>query len=426
MAEVADTAAPVTDSGPVALATGVSGREAAGGRFKVLLVHNFYRLPGGEDQCFAADRDMLESRGHEVSSYTLRNDAISSLGYVSSAARTIWNRAAHREVGAMVRSRRPDIVHFTNTFPLVSPAAYYAARAEGAAVVQTLHNFRLGCPSAILFRDGAPCEDCLGQAFAWQGVAHGCYRGSRLGTAVVAAMLAIHRLAGTWNRQVDAYIALTGFARGKYVQAGLDPELLHVSPNYLPSDLRPGSGRGRYVLFAGRLTPEKGVNWLLDAWSRMGPDARLVVVGDGPLKERMREAADRDRRIEWLGWKPHGEVLGLIREAACLVLPSLWYEGFNRVILEAFAQGTPVVASNLGSMGAIVEQCRTGLLVRPGDAEDLAVKLGTILADPVALNAMRTAAREEFERRYTEEVCYGRLMRIYDTARRRYEARIAS
>ena len=191
---------------------------------KILVVHNYYKQPGGEDQCVAAEVALLKAHGHEVIPYSVRNDSIDTLGRLTVASRTIWSRSAYREVRQLIRTHRPQIAHFNNTFPLISPAAYYAARAEGVRVVQTLHNFRLLCPNALFFRNGRVCEDCLGRSFPWPGIAHKCYRGSRMASAAAAAMVAVHRVLGTWREAVDVYVALTEFSRQKFIAGGLPPQ----------------------------------------------------------------------------------------------------------------------------------------------------------------------------------------------------------
>lgn len=386
---------------------------------RILLIHNYYQQAGGEDECFAADRILLEERGHEVHQYIRDNAEVKRIGRVAAALQSVWSAQSYREIRALVRRLRPSVVHFTNTFPLISPAAYHAARSSGAAVVQTLHNYRLICPGALLYRDGAVCEQCLDHRLPWPAVVHRCYRGSRAGSATVAAMLVTHRLAGTWKTQVDAYVALTAFAKDRFVRAGFDPATLHVCPNYLAATPPVGDGRPGFVLFAGRLAPEKGIAVLLEAWQRMPGAARLVIAGDGPEAASVRAAAARDGRIDWLGRRTPEEVLDLAGQAACLVLPSLWYEGFSRVILEAYARGTPVVASDMGGMSSIVQHERTGLRFRPGDAADLARALSTLLNDE-SLNArMRAGSRQEFEERYTAAAGYRGLIRVYTAARRR-------
>jgi glycosyltransferase involved in cell wall biosynthesis len=315
----------------------------------------------------------------------------------------------------MLHGSGVEVAHFHNTWPVISPAGYYAARAQGVAVVQTLHNYRLVCPAATLYRDGAVCEDCLGRA-PWSGILHACYRGSRAATSVLASMVVAHRALGTWRRAVDVYVALTGFARDKLAEGGLPAERLVVKPNFVHPDPGAGPGDGGFALFAGRLTAEKGVDLLLAAWRRSRPALRLRIVGDGPLAPAVDEQIAALPDVERSGWLPRSEVLEMMRRAAFAIVPSGWYEGFPMTIAEAFACATPVLASNLGSLGTIVDDGRTGRLFRPGDAVDLAEKLSWLASRPEELARMRIEARGEYERHYDADAGYARLMEVYGLA----------
>lgn len=380
----------------------------------ILMAHTCYQQPGGEEQVFAAEAALLEAHARRVVRHTLHNDRAGTMSVPALAVATLWNRAAARDLRRACRETGATIAHFHNTFPLMSPAVWYAARAEGAAIVQTIHNYRLLCPSATLYRDGAVCEDCLGKRVAWPGVAHGCYRGSRAATAVVAALLGTHRALGTWRDLPDVYIALTHFARAKLIEGGLPAERIVVKPNFVAPDPGPGDGSGGYVLFAGRLSAEKGIVPLLEAWTRFDPGVPLRIVGDGPLAATVAAAAEHHPVIQWLGRRPHAEVGVLMGGAVAVIVPSLWYESCPMVVLEAFAKGTPVIASNLGALAELVDHGRTGRLFRPGAAADLAVQVAKLCAEAPAL---RAAARAEFEAKYTAGRNYALLSAIYDRAR---------
>jgi glycosyltransferase involved in cell wall biosynthesis len=388
----------------------------------VIVVHNFYQQPGGEDQVFADETALLESRGHRVIRYTVHNDAINQTHALTIAGRSIWNRAAHAELLNLVINERANIVHFHNTFPMLSPAVYDAARSGGAAVVQTLHNYRLMCPSAIFFRDGHVCEDCQGRSVPWPGVLHKCYRDSYAASAVSATMLAFHRARGTYRHDVDAYIALTEFARGKFVDAGLPVEKIIVKPNFVWPDPGVAGGGGGYVLFVGRLSESKGLGTLLSAWKKLSAAIPLKIMGDGELAPAVRDAAAGDSRIEWLGRRPLDEVYHRMGEAEALVFPSLWYEGLPKTIIESFAKGTPVIASRLGSMAELIADGRTGVHFTAGDSDDLAAAVGRLLADANRLQSMRLEARLEFEARYTADQNARMLSAVYDRALRRRES----
>jgi glycosyltransferase involved in cell wall biosynthesis len=383
---------------------------------KILAVHNRYQRPGGEDQVFVDETALLETRNHRVLRYEVHNDQVKHVNRLTLAKDTVWNTSAYRELRALIRRERPDVVHFHNTLPLVSPAGYYAAKAEGAPVIQTLHNYRLLCPVALFFRDGRVCEDCMGKAVPWPGVVHRCYRGSRAASGVIATMLTVHRALRTWTEMVDVYVALTEFARNKFVEGGLPAGKIVVKPNFVAPDPGRGQGGGGYALFVGRLAPEKGTGTMLAAWDRLGTRIPLKIVGDGPLKDQVVEAAARRSNVEWLGHKPVADVHALMRKADMLVFPSQWYETFGRVAAEAFAAGTPVIAANIGAVAELVEHGRTGFKFRPGDPEDLVTQVEWALSHSAELRRMREEVRAEFEAKYTAERNYRALMEIYQAA----------
>lgn len=385
----------------------------------VLLVHNFYQQPGGEDQVFADEGKLLEQYGHTVGRWTVDNDDITQMGRVELARKTIWNTAAQGILKEKIGEIRADVVHFHNTFPLISPAAYSAAHEAGAAVVQTLHNYRLMCPAATFCRDGKVCEKCHNRAFAWPSILHKCYRGNRAATAVAAAMLYYHKRRGTYRQDVDAYIALTAFAARKFVEGGLPEDKIVVKSNFVSPDPGIGEGAGDFALFVGRLTEEKGVKSMLAAWKAVPGSRRLSlkIIGDGPLRDEVESSVRENDRIEYLGRQRPEEVYRVMGMARVLIFPSQWYEGQPRTIIEALAKGTPVIASRLGSMPELIEDGRTGLLFEPGDPADLARKVerfGALEASEVS--RMRQAARAEFQAKYTAERNYSQLMMCYERA----------
>lgn len=387
---------------------------------RILVAHNKYLQFGGEDQVFLEETDLLQSRGHEVIRYLTSNERIADMRRAELARDAIWSSATWHDMRKTLRRERPDVLHFHNTFPLLSPSAYYAAEAEGVPVVQTLHNYRLLCPNGLFFRDGRPCEDCLGKSVPWPSVLHACYRNDRPATGVTAAMLSVHRALGTWSGKVDSYIALTDFARDKLIKGGLPADKVTVKPNFVHPDPGAGDGSGGYALFAGRLSLEKGISTLLEAWERLGErTVPLKVVGDGPLAGRVARAAKQNPRVEWLGYRPAEEVRALMKDAVALVFPSEWYETFGRVAVESFACGTPVVAADIGAIAELVEHGRTGLRFRPGDAEDLASRVAWLLERPEERARMRREARAEFEAHYTAENNYRMLMEIYESVTER-------
>jgi glycosyltransferase involved in cell wall biosynthesis len=388
----------------------------------ILVAHNRYRRSGGEDLVFASEGLLLEQAGHRVIRREDDNSRIEAWG-VKAAVEAVWSSKSARAFTDLIQLHNPDVAHFHNTFPLISPAAYYAAQKEGTAVVQTLHNFRLLCPGATLFREGRPCEECIQKKSLRPAIAHACYRGSRPATAAVATMLTVHRAVGTWRRKVDLYIALSEFARRKFIEGGLPASRIVVKPNFVSPDPGIGTGSGKYALFVGRLSAEKGIAVLASAWNELS-HIPLLIAGDGPLA-----GMKWPWGATWIGRQPRERILALMREARVLIFPSECYEGAPMTILEAFACGLPVIASNLGSMAEMVTDQRTGLLFTPGDAADLARKVRWAFEHREAMQNMRVAARHEFEGKYTAEINYKMLIGIYEDAieraRKRHNAQSA-
>jgi glycosyltransferase involved in cell wall biosynthesis len=381
---------------------------------RILFAHNRYQNLGGEDLAAKVEMELVESHGHAVDLFEVDNAEI--VGIVRSAKTalgTIYSRASKRKFAAKIQTFKPSVVHVFNFFPLLSPSIHYACWEAGVPVVQKVSNFRLICPSALFLREGRVCEDCVGKIVPWPGILHACYRDSWMGSTVVATMLATHRLLGTWEKVVDAYISRTNFSRDKLIEGGFPAEKIAVIPSFAPNPGDTRGDNGRFALFAGRLSPEKGIATLLSAWSRLDDSPILLkVAGDGPLRKEVARLAD-GRRLQYLGPLSRGEIHALLREAAFLVFPSVCYENFPLSIVDAFACGVPVLASRLGAMEEIIEDRRTGLLFRPGDAEDLASKVEWAWRHPEELARMRPQARAEYLARYTPAQNYKMLIELY-------------
>jgi glycosyltransferase involved in cell wall biosynthesis len=378
---------------------------------RVLIAHNAYRQRGGEDEVVEAEAALLTAHGHEVHRYQRHNDELAAQPGALVALAALWSRRTVRELDALLARLRPDIVHVHNFFPLISPSLYVTAARHGVPVVQTLHNFRLLCPQASLVRDGADCRDCVGR-LPWRAVARRCYRGSAPQSAVLAALLTVHRAAGTFRHGVARYIALSRFCKDELARGGLPAERIAIKPNFvaLPP---PPSGPRAGALFVGRLADDKGVAVLAEAATLA--QVTIDVIGDGPA----RALVERTPRLRALGTRPPAEVYAAMRSAACLVVPSLAAEAFPRVVVESFACGLPVLASDRGSLPELVAHGRTGLVHDAGDARVLAAQLAWAATHAPALRVLGESARAEYEARYTPALNLRRLVAIYDEARAR-------
>ncbi len=383
----------------------------------VLCVHNRYIQPGGEDQVFESESQLLAQNGVRVEKVEEQTTYPSGLvRKIEAAADCVWSRSWHQKFKTMLRDMRPDVVHIHNFFSVISPSVYYACKEEGVPVVQTLHNYRLACPAASFYRDGKICEECLDHG-PFHAVKYGCYRESKLATAALATMLEVHRKKNTWTEMVDCYVALTEFAREKMIQGGLPAEKIRVKPNFVLPDPGPRSSDGDYALFVGRLVDLKGVGTLIKAWSKLSASIPLVIAGDGPYRPEMEKliADFKLTNIDYRGRLSRPETLAAMKGARFLMFPSEWYEGFPVTIAESFACGVPVLCSRLGGMQEIVDDGRTGLHFTPGDAADLAQKVQWAWSNPEEISTMGLEARAEFEAKYSAERNFGMLTEIYES-----------
>lgn len=377
---------------------------------RILVAHNSYQHRGGEDVVVEAEIALLRAHGHEVMFYQRHNDELKTMSLPAAAVSTIWAKRSTDDLERLCMEFKPDLVHVHNTLPLISPSLYWAATRRNIPVVQTLHNFRLICPQAMLLRDGKVCEDCVGK-LPWRAVSRKCYRESTVQSAVLTGMLATHHALGTYRDKITRYIVLNEFCRQKFIQSGMAPGLLKIKPNFVAAraDAPPTERKGG--LFIGRLSPEKGLSVLIGAAAMLG-DLNMRIVGKGPLEDEVKAAFKEC----YIGFKSPEEVHSLLHGAQFLVAPSTCYETFGLVAIEAFACGTPVIASRHGGLGEVVTDGVTGLLFNPGDAKDLADKIAWARAHPEAMAAMGRNARAEYEAKYTPEKNYQILLSIYEEA----------
>lgn len=376
---------------------------------RVLLVHNQYKFRGGEDTVFSVEGKMLRDYGHHVTEFTVTNDAIVGIAGKLTAFCGVGG-TAERERWAfdLATEHRPDIVHIHNFFPLVTPSAHIGFKKYGAKVIQTLHNFRIGCSNAQLIRNGSPCEDCI-VGSRLNGVKNKCYKDSYIGS--IAQLIFQENTLGSkkWIKCVDKFIALTDFSKDIFVRMGLPPEKITVKPNstMLPEPIK----RGRSgVIFVGRLSKEKGAHILVEGAKRM-PEVQFTIVGEGEERNALELIASPN--VHFVGKLPQRKVWDLMNAASVLVFPSVWYEGFPMTILEAFASGLPVLASRLGAMREVICHGQNGRLFNPGDTVDFLFELSQMLADKTELDRMSTNARADFEDKYSIEVNYKQLMSVY-------------
>lgn len=393
---------------------------------RILLVHNYYgsAAPSGENVAFDAERDLLKSYGHEVHAHTTHSDSLRSrgkIGWLQAAAITPWNPAALKQMKRLVRELDPDVVHFHNTFPLMSPSVLRACIGTRSGAVITLHNYRVGCAAGTAMRDGKACTDCLDQHSVVPALRYGCYKGSRVATLPLAAMIALNRTVGTMEH-VDAFITLTHFQRRLVIMAGLPEGRIYVKPHFYvnPPHPIPWTARDLRAVIIARLSPEKGIRDALDAWGSWGAESpSLEIIGDGPeraeLETRTRLLGLSDK-VTFHGQLPFGQVQAILADSRLLLVPSRFLETFSMVLREAFALGVPVAASRIGALGELVVGGVNGELYSPGDSADLLRVVRTLWRDQAQLMREAQGARLSYEVDLTAEANHGHLMHIYAAA----------
>lgn len=387
---------------------------------RIILGHNYYRssAPSGEDTVFQNELRLLETKGLEVIPFERFNDNIddSTVGKrIHVALEYAWSRSTYEELSRMIRKAKPDLAHFHNIFPQISPSAYAACQDNGVPVVQTLHNYRFICPGALLMRNNHPCEICVGTTVL-PALFYRCYRRSFAATGSLLYMIIYNRLRNTFTRQVNRYIALTEFAASRFVAGGLPADRIEIKPNFQPVILPMSQMRKKYAVYVGRLTEEKGLKTLLRAWPSVA-GLSLKIIGDGLLRSELEQHVQKTGiNVEFLGTKTRNEVLSVISEAFLQIVPSECYEGFSMAILEAYSRGTPVVASRIGSLKEIVKDKETGLLFETGNPCDLAHKINEMIGKPDFTSQLGVNAREILIEKYTSEPNFRKLMEIYENA----------
>jgi glycosyltransferase involved in cell wall biosynthesis len=386
---------------------------------KILQVHNYYQNPGGEDIVVKNEKTLLESHGHEVFQFHRHNDSIKKWSQkIKVLFSTHYSRESQRLFELEIKQIKPDVVHVHNFFPLITPSVFDVCRAYQVPSVLTLHNYRLICPNCFLMDNQCNIYERTIQGNAYSSIRDKIYRDSMLQTAVVAHMIEYHRKHKTWHNKVDQFIALTQFARQKFVEGGLPGEKITIKPNFAEEILqKTGSDfeaqKENYYVFVGRLSPEKGIEMLVKTWIDHNITTPLYIIGQGPMAEPLQEISKQTPAIVWLGTQPHHKTMEYVHRAKALVFPSIWYEGFPMTIVESFSLGTPVVTSNIGSQAEIVKDGYNGIHFQMGNMKDLHNKICESEKDTNILRKLSNQAYQTYRDYYTPETNYQQLVKIY-------------
>ncbi|MDY3959064.1 glycosyltransferase family 4 protein [Romboutsia timonensis] len=387
-------------------------------KHNVLMAHNYYQVPGGEDTVFHNEVNMLEKNGHKVTKYTRHNDEIKSgvLSKLKLGIDTIFSFKTYKEVKKLIDENDIDVVHVHNTLPLISPSIYYAARAKKVPVVQTIHNFRLLCPGATFTRNGEICEDCISKGLG-QSLKHRCYRGSLAQTFMMYAMVKFHRIIGTYDK--INYITLTEFNKNKLLNLVKDESKIHVKPNFVERRDKVERVLKDYFVYIGRLDDIKGINFLVEAWTKINENIDLYVIGTGPEEERIKDFINKNKinNVKLLGFMKREDAFDIIKNSRAVIIPSKCYEGFPMSIVEGFSLGVPVIGSRLGNIEAIIKDGYNGVLFEKNNKINLKEAIEHLfynkdLNEKLSYNAYNTFIKyyTDKQNNYELEIIYKRLL----------------
>lgn len=383
---------------------------------KVLLIHNSYKYKGGEDSVFDNESTLLTDNGVTIEKLTFHNtEIIGIFQKILVGFNVLFNLKVYKKLKKNIEIFNPDVIHVHNFFPIVSPAVFFVAKHYNIPIIMTLHNYRLICANALLFRENKVCELCIKKTIPFPAIKNKCYRESRIQTIVLVLMTTFHKIIGTWKSKVNIYIALTNFAKVKILNSSLNlhPEQIKIKQNFV-EDRGYDFQKDDYFLFVGRLSKEKGIEILLDSFSNN--NQKLIIIGDGPMKKEVMETVLNNKNIMYLGFQDLDIINQYMRKAKALIFTSIWYEGMPMTILEALSAGTPVIAPNIGAASEIIKNGFNGLIYEVGNSHDLKKKIKNIDINEEKYQQVVKNSREDFEKNYSKNINFKLLIKIYQEA----------
>jgi glycosyltransferase involved in cell wall biosynthesis len=378
---------------------------------KILMLHNRYKIQGGEDVSTEAEVSLLKANGIDIHTMFLDNTNIDGRNRLKLAYNTIWSGKHYQEIFNKIQSEKYDIVHVQNFFPLFSPSIFYAAKKAGAKVVMSVRNYRLICPNGLMYVNDEVCTACVSKTIPYPALSKKCYRKSFSATAVSVAMLSIHNLLNTWKNKIDAFICISEFVKKQLILGNFGETKLHVKYNFVATELPPNFEPLDYYIYVGRISTEKGIDVLLDAFQTT--KKKLLIIGDGPLKQSVIEASTKNENIVFLGKLSLTKTYKKIAGAKALVFPSKWHEPFGRTIVESFAHGTPVIGASLGGVTELIKDGYNGFLFDPNKKSDLATVI-TKFEEIADTRYLRENSYQSFQNNFTPQINYSRIIDIYN------------
>ncbi len=389
---------------------------------KILLIHNTYLKYGGEDTVFEAEKQLLEQNGNEVETLIFDNTLLQGIEKIKLIYNIFYNNKSAKLLKSKLKEFKADIIHVHNFFYLASPAIFYVANECKIPIAQTMHNYRLICAGALLLRDERVCELCVSKKIPLEGIKHKCFNNSFLQTTQLTLMTGLHKYLGTWKNKIDTYICLTEFAKSKFSNSSLQIPInkISVKPNFTEDMGVSKVKRKDFYLFVGRLSKQKGIDILLEAAKNQG--FKLEIIGDGEMREYVEKMAEIHQNIIYHGFQQKNWIMDKLKACKALIFSSISYEGMPLTILEAFATGTPIIASDIDNVRDFIQDNVNGLHFKYGNATDLAEKVAFFEENSSKLSHFYTQARATYEAHYTPEKNYQQLIKIYQDTIERHKS----
>jgi glycosyltransferase involved in cell wall biosynthesis len=376
---------------------------------KILHIHNYHAGRGGLEVIYEYTTRVLRERGHEVIELSRDSASIDTpMAKLGALASGVYSTATYRETRRLIEAHRPSVAYVHNVYPMLSTSVFDACHDEHIPVVMDVQDYKMTCPMGRHLRDGAICTKCKEGSVAWSAV-HAC-KGGRLTSAAYALTHGITRIRRAYQNGVDLFVTPAKFVANYLVSNGIDRSRIAIVPNMcdLPTD-EPASGATEYAAFVGRLSPEKGVDVLVDAAELVNVPTCIAGAGDLP-------PVHAPGHIKFVGPITREALPAFYRKARFIVVPSVWHEVYPVVIVEAMLLGIPIIASDIGGMPEMFENEKSGLLVPPGDAPALAEAMSRLWADPDRCRRMGQAAREFGMRHFSRRAFHDRLIGAFRQA----------
>jgi len=381
---------------------------------KILIIHNYYQNPGGEEIVVKREKELLEKNGHQVILYTKSNNELKKIKNWPRILKNLkFNKKVYSDLRKLIKKEKPNLAHIHNTFFIISPSAYLACKHENLPIVQTLHNFRFLCPNATLSNKKGICESCIKQKNFKPALKNKCYHNSLIYTSLIIKILKFLKKQVLDKKLINQFIVLSNFQKNIFIKAGFDKNKLNLKPNFV-ENLSPNYKKQNYAVYLGRIDKGKGLRNLIKIWQKI--NFPLKIIGTGELFEKLKKQ-NKNKNIKFLGYIENKKAIEILKKANFSILPSAWYEACPNLIIESYASATPIIGSNIGSIAEYIKNNKTGILINLKNENQTIKTINSIIADKKSLRKFSKNARKQYEKLFIPEKNYKTLIKIYKSAK---------